>query len=299
MQQTLSLKTRTLNSVRKIFTRPGFETVLLRAVGGTEYGGFWSRFIPDPRLYEYCTFRKVTRNGINYELDVSCLMQWYVYWDLKEKQRERLYSLVSKDAIIFDVGTNVGETLLNFAKITGESGFVYGFEPDEQNFDNAKKNMSLNVFDNIHLFKIGISDRKESVKLFRVDSHNLGMNRILNDDEASGFEDFTVIETDTLDNLVADNKIERVDLIKIDIEGYEMRALRGAIATLERFKPQLFIEVGYTRLIKNDTSPTEMIVLLKDLGYATYHAETDEKIDTDYDFSPLGDGGIDVYAIAG
>jgi hypothetical protein len=77
-----------------------------------------------------------------------------------------------------------------------------------------------------------------------------------------------------------------------------MHALRGARTVLEKHKPKLFIEVGYTRLINNGTSPNEMIAYLKGLGYSVYHADTDEVIDVEYDFSPLGDGGIDVYALA-
>jgi len=225
-------------------------------------------------------------------------MQWYVYWNLKERQRDRLYSLVNRGDIIFDVGTNIGETLLNFARIAGEDGFVFGFEPDLDNFLNAQKNVALNRFSNIHIFNLGGSDTRKQERLFRVDSHNLGMNRILPEEEASEFDDFAMIETGTLDRIVSDNKIERIDLIKIDIEGYEVHAVRGALETLKRDKPKLFIEVGYTRLIKNGTSPTELIRLLTDLDYRLYHSETDEEIDVDFDFAPLGEGGIDIYAVA-
>jgi hypothetical protein len=94
------------------------------------------------------------------------------------------------------------------------------------------------------------------------------------------------------------NNIEKVNLIKIDIEGYEMHALRGARQLLEKFKPKLFIEVGYARLLNLGTSPAELISYLKELGYKVFHAETEEEITAGYDFSPLGEGGIDVYALA-
>ena len=124
------------------------------------------------------------------------------------------------------------------------------------------------------------------------------MNRILNAAEAERFDDFTFIETDTLDNVVSENSIQKIDVIKIDIEGYEMHALRGARLLLETFKPKLFIEVGYTRLLNLGTSPTELIRYLQKFGYSIFHAETDQEITVEYDFSPLGDGGIDVYALA-
>lgn len=296
MSNSLTFKTKTLNLFRKTFTYSPFEKVLLSLVRGKDHQSLWSKFIPNPILYKENSKRRVERNNINYELDLSCLMQWYVYWDLHETQRDNLYGLVSKDNIVFDVGTNVGETFLNFAKLTGEEGFVYGFEPDEKNYKNVQKNISLNDFANIHVFNLGVSDKKETLKLYQVDEHNLGMNRVLQEGEASEDLDFTVMQTTTLDDIVKENNIPTIDLIKIDIEGYEMHALRGAKKILEEFKPPLFIEVGYTRLIKNGTSPNEMFKFLEGFGYTIYHGETLEKLSSDADYSYFGDGGIDVLA---
>jgi hypothetical protein len=89
-----------------------------------------------------------------------------------------------------------------------------------------------------------------------------------------------------------------MDVMKIDIEGYEMHALKGSVNSLRRFKPALFIEVGYTRLINNKTTPNELVKFLEDLGYKVFHSETEKRITPDYDFSYLGDGGIDVFALA-
>lgn len=286
-----------LFKLRKIFTFLPFEKLLLLFVKGAEFQGNASKVIPPPDLYRSGTIRRATRDGVNFELDNSCLMQWFVYWGLKDKTRDSLYSLVKPGDKILDVGTNIGETLLNFARLTGPSGFVYGFEPDERNHKNVLRNIEMNDFENLHVFNLGVSDSKQTVKLFRVDPNNLGMNRILSEEEAERFDDFTTIEVDTIDNVIAGNNIEKIDLIKIDIEGYEMHALRGARHLLETQRPKLFIEVGYTRMLKNGTSPSEMITYLHSFGYEVRHSETDELIDDKYDFSPLGDGGIDVYAI--
>lgn len=291
-----AIKTKILNSLRKIFTVKPFEKILFFFVRGTKYLGFWSKFIPGPFLYKFNSIRKVNRKGINYSLDMSCLMQWYVYWDFKAKDRDKLYSLMKKGQVIFDVGTNIGETLLNFARLTGEQGYVYGFEPDQENYNNARKNISLNNFTNIHVFQQAVSDKKETVKLYCIEPHNRGMNRIL-EPEHEKHGQFTILETTTLDSIVLQNNIKRVDVMKIDIEGYEMHAIRGAMEMLKRFKPVLFIEVGYTRLINNKTSPNQLMKILEDLGYNIFHSETEQKITRNYDFSYLGDGGIDVYAL--
>lgn len=287
-----------LLKLRKIFTFLPLEKLLLLFVKGSSFQGNVSKIIPPPDLYRSGTIRRATRDGINFELDNSCLMQWFVYWGLKDKTRDSLYSLVKPDDTVLDVGTNIGETLLNFARMTGKKGFVYGFEPDERNYKNVSRNIELNDFDNLHVFNLGVSDSRQTLKLFRVDPNNRGMNRILSETEAAQFDDFTTIDVDTLDNVIADNGIVKIDVVKIDIEGYEMHALRGAKELLTTHKPKLFIEVGYTRLLKNDASPNELVAYLHGFGYVVRHSETDELISEAYDFSPLGDGGIDVYAIA-
>lgn len=286
----------TLLRTRKIFTFSPLEKMLLFFVKGSKFQGPLFKIIPPPDLYRTGSIRRTETDGINFELDNSCLMQWYVYWGLRDKTRDSLYSMVKPGDVILDVGTNVGETLLNFARLTGPKGRVYGFEPDQRNFANVQKNIELNDFDNVRVFNLGVSDEKSTLKLFRVDPHNRGMNRILSEAEAEEFNDFTTIEVDTLDATLAANGINKVDLVKIDIEGYEMHALRGGATLLKTQKPKLFIEVGYTRLIKNGTSPNEMVAFLHEFGYIVRHSETDEMIAADYDFSPLGDGGIDVYA---
>lgn len=287
-----------LLKLRKIFTFLPLEKLLLLFVKGSSFQGNVSKIIPPPDLYRSGTIRRATRDGINFELDNSCLMQWFVYWGLKDKTRDSLYSLVKPDDTVLDVGTNIGETLLNFARMTGKKGFVYGFEPDERNYKNVSRNIELNDFDNLHVFNLGVSDSRQTLKLFRVDPNNRGMNRILSETEAAQFDDFTTIDVDTLDNVIADNGIVKIDVVKIDIEGYEMHALRGAKELLTTHKPKLFIEVGYTRLLKNDASPNELVAYLHGFGYVVRHSETDELIGETHDFSPLGDGGIDVYAIA-
>jgi FkbM family methyltransferase len=286
-----------LLALRKLFTYAPFENVLMLFLGGSEYGSTAAKLIPPPEMYDVGSKKLATRSEIKYELDRSCLMQWYVYWAFREASREKLYSLLNKGDIVLDVGTNIGETLLNFAKLVGPDGSVYGFEPDAVNHANVERNIELNEFKNARVFDFGISDKNETARLYRVDEHNLGMNRILSEAEAAGLTDFTTIETRTLDDVVTANNIDRVDVVKIDIEGYEMHALRGARQMLTSMKPKLFIEVGYTRLLKNGTSPNEMIAFLIELGYTVRHAETDEVIDAAYDFTPLGDGSIDVYAL--
>ncbi|MEQ1646503.1 MAG: FkbM family methyltransferase, partial [Pyrinomonadaceae bacterium] len=157
-----------LLKMRKIFTFSPFEKVLLLFVKGSTFQGFLSKLIPPPDLYTSGSMRQATTDGIKFELDNSCLMQWYVYWGLRDKTRDSLYSLIKPGDVVLDVGTNVGETLLNFARLVGPLGFAYGFEPDERNFRSVSRNIELNEFKNLRVFNLGVSDSKQTLKLFRV-----------------------------------------------------------------------------------------------------------------------------------
>jgi Met-10+ like-protein len=147
----------TLLRTRKIFTFSPLEKVLLFFVKGSKFQGPLVKLIPPPDLYQTGAIRHTQTDGINFELDNSCLMQWYVYWGLRDKTRDSLYSMVKPGDVILDVGTNVGETLLNFARLTGPDGRVYGFEPDQRNFGNVQKNIELNDFENVQVFNLGVS----------------------------------------------------------------------------------------------------------------------------------------------
>ncbi len=297
-RRSLSAKTRVFDFFRSVFKIGFLERLLLAVVRGAPYGSTLTKLIPNPHQYAPRTFRRVERDGIKWELDISCMMQWPMYWGLTEDARKRLYSLVHRGNTVFDVGANIGETTLHFARLIGPEGQVFSFEPDPYNHERARSNISLNDFSNITLLQVGMAEEEKEVRLFTVDQHNLGMNRILPEESSSGF-DSALIRCRTLDSVVQDEDVSHVSLIKMDIEGYEMNALRGARGTLERFRPALFIEVGDSKLRENGSSAAELIRFLLEMGYRVFLAPNDEEIDDTFAF-PTDEGVyIDVFAQMG
>ena len=71
----------------------------------------------------------------------------------------------------------------------------------------------------------------------------------------------------TVDSVVTDQELERVDLIKIDVEGHELRVLSGAVATLERFRPCILIEVFEETLRAQGASAEAVVNFLEEHGY--------------------------------
>ncbi|MBL0097746.1 MAG: hypothetical protein IPP46_15550 [Bacteroidetes bacterium] len=71
----------------------------------------------------------MVRHGVGYNLDISEYMEWVIYFDLNVEHRSELYPLIKPGFVIFDVGTNIGETLMSFANLVEKADSFFGFEP--------------------------------------------------------------------------------------------------------------------------------------------------------------------------
>jgi FkbM family methyltransferase len=247
-----------------------------------------------PRIFQYKknTFRKATRNGIHFNLDISQHIEYSIFFNaIDHPTRKKLYSFIKPQDTVLDIGTNIGEVLLNIAKIIGENGFVYGFEPDKETFQRLQKNISLNNFGQLEINNFGLSHKKADFGLYTFLEQNQGANRILeNMDSKPKF----IVQTVPLDNFVQEKKISKIDLIKIDVEGFEYFVLQGAVNTLEKFKPKLFVELIDEHLQPHNQTARELVNFLNELKYDCFHAETDEEISKIYD---LANCKFDIYAL--
>lgn len=276
-----SIKTKLLNGIRKLFTNPIIENILLKTTINKHYTSFFSKFIPSNYLYKKGSIRNVTRNNINLELDISEYVDHFLYYGLKENSFENLNSYIKKGDVIFDVGANNGHTSLVFSQQIGNDGKIYSFEPDNINYKRAEKNIQLNNVKNIQLLKYGIGSKSEKLKLFNIDESNLGMNRIMKDDSKYSYQEIDVI---SLDNFISSNNINKLNIIKIDVEGFEKEVLLGAENTIRQFKPIIYIEVNNNFLKEHQTSASEIYNFFKSISYTLYFAETNKVIKPDYDF---------------
>jgi FkbM family methyltransferase len=182
--------------------------------------------------------------------------------------------------LILDIGTNSGSTILKFASLTKNS--VYGFEPDDFNFKICQENISLNHFNNINVENIGLGNIAGTYKLSVDTDSNRGGNRIsFNND----LQTYTTINVETLDAWVESKDLQNIDLIKIDVEGFEMKVLEGGKNTISKFMPKLFIELDDNNLRNVGNSAKELIDFLEDLDYDIIIAETGQRIERNYNFT--------------
>ncbi len=135
---------------------------------------------------------------------------------------------------VLDCGACYGDTALYFASKT-KGGHVYSFEFVSENIDIFNKNVELNQHykDKIHLYNNAVSDKTGEKISFTSDGP---ATNFINNSEKSN-----ITTTITIDDFVKQNNIERINFIKMDIEGSEELALKGAINTIRTFKPKLAI----------------------------------------------------------
>lgn len=168
----------------------------------------------------------------NYPVDSisQCIVGLKDYWD---KSALLLINKYLKDnAIILDVGANVGSHTVYWA-LERNAKKIYSFEPLEQTFEILSTNIELNnLKEKVQLFPIGLSNEecKAKVKIFW--ERNVGGTTFMKSED--GGYDFR-----PLDNIEIP---EKIDLIKIDVEGHEVEMLEGAVQTIIKNKPILVIE---------------------------------------------------------
>jgi len=276
------LKRKLLDFIRQIWKIKPLETLLLKVTINQPFGSFASKLPPNNYQYKKGTFRIVKRNSVSYKLDLSDLIEWYIYFGFKEKSRINLLNQIHYGDIVFDIGANIGNVSFEAAKRCGVAGKVFAFEPDINNFTRLISNIELNQFKNIYPLNLGFGDKIASAKLYQVNENNSGMNRILDDN----FNDnnFQEIKIRPLNVFVKENNINKLNIIKIDVEGFEMNVLIGAKQILLNYKPKLFIEIDENNLKINHSSPLEIINLLFSFGYTIYHGESMKKITSTYNF---------------
>jgi FkbM family methyltransferase len=169
---------------------------------------------------------------------------------------------------VFDVGANIGQYALLSASRVGQAGRVHAFEPTPETCAELRRNIKLNGFGNVTVNEAAVSDSVGEASIFYREADNPGGNTIF---DASFGCPSAQISTLTLDSYVLERGISKVDLIKMDIEGAEVVAFKGARQLLSaKNAPLLVLEVNPLALSFSGSSQQEMLGLLEQCGYHYY-----------------------------
>lgn len=249
-----------------------------------------SKLTPNPYQYPANTLRKFEREGIVLQADISDYIGHYLYFGFIDQSQEALFELCRKNDYVLDIGTNIGYSLLRMASLAPR-GKVVGFEPDPINYKSCLTNLALNGNpDNVQVFNMGLGESVMEAEIEVRTPGNRGANRIATSSTAAA-----KVAISRLDIIFTDIKWHQLNLIKIDVEGYELKVLRGGEATLRRYYPDLFIEVNDPNLVHQGDSAKSLILFLFSIGYTNIqNAITKQPIFAD---TELANQHLDIIAI--
>jgi FkbM family methyltransferase len=169
-----------------------------------------------------------------------------------------------KGDIIIDAGAFIGLFTLYAAKLAGDSGKVYAFEPDRANYQELIRNIELNSLSNVVAMNTGLWSSRQDLTFFSNGVYSSFLEGQTSSNNASK------CGVTTIDDFLNGISASKVDFIKMDIEGAELDAIRGAEKTLKRYPINLAIASYHTV-----NSEQSYIKLEKMLGEFGYNAGTD------------------------
>jgi FkbM family methyltransferase len=149
--------------------------------------------------------------------------------------------LASESQLIIDVGANIGLYTAVGAKNMEEQGKVISFEPIPANLELLRNNIKFNKQTknvNVAEYALGEDDRTLEIYI----SSKSGGNHSVGGAGSSGYDDVLKVEQTSLDGYMAKQTNKKIDLIKIDVEGYDGYVLKGALKTIAKSHPALMIE---------------------------------------------------------
>ena len=170
--------------------------------------------------------------------------------------------------VFVDIGANVGAYSLIASKFVGRTGKVIAFEPASKCFLRLSKNISMNGLTNIIPERKVVLDKNTQIELFISNKNNMGMSSIYHHSKESGISE--KVEAVSLDEYVEKKSIAHISLIKIDIEGSEMFALRGMRKIIEKFRPRILIELKEETLADSGYRVKDIEQYLFNSGYEKY-----------------------------
>jgi len=166
-----------------------------------------------------------------------------------------------------DIGGNIGYYVLLESTMIGEKGNVIVLEPSPENFEYLQKNIKLQERSNISAYNFAAGDTEGHLNfLIYENASNSGM--IIPDGEKPRWPgEIIKVPVKRIDSFLNELKVEKLDLVRMDVEGYEYHIFQGMQETLKRFMPLIQIEVHKSIMGNEDTK--KLLLGLQNLNYET------------------------------
>ena len=160
-----------------------------------------------------------------YPLEIEVFITFYIF-GLKQYNIKNIFE-VKNDAVVFDIGAFKGDTAYFFSKKCSNKARIYAFEPDDYAFQILEKIKDKYKLNNVIASNILFSNSETEINFLSMDLNRPAVK----------------IKSTTIDKFVEENNIEKIDYIKMDVEGAEKNILEDSIKTIKKFKPSLAIAI--------------------------------------------------------
>ncbi len=191
----------------------------------------------------------------------------------EQTEHEALADIIKPDMVFVDIGANVGSYSLYVAQKSANSAMIIALEPHPHTFQKLGYNLAANRIDNATTLQLASGPRREKMQLWSDGGSNIGHTSVLKQG-TSNPKIFVEVNVVPLAEIIADTGIDHIDLLKIDIEGFEDQVLSPYFdCTGKDLWPKyVLIETAHRKLWKND-----VVGRMKDEGYETVF-QTDENV---------------------
>ncbi len=212
-------------------------------------------------------------------------MNKYFIWDSDEFKKDlqnsahntgevNLLGSIAKPGMqVMEIGANIGITATAIAKVIGDGGHLYAFEPVREYYAVLISNLYRNGITNVSAYNLAASNHTGRITFYKREGGSSGVV------PAKGGEKLWV-EAITISEFFIVEEIKRIDFLNIDCEGSELLVLQGTQNVLEKHAPQILCEIHHEFLKELGQSEDEIIRYLCDLGYRVRLLQI-ERIDAD------------------
>jgi FkbM family methyltransferase len=225
----------------------------------------------------------VSRDSVTYDLDLSEGIDFAIYLgNLYERQtRSALSKLVSPASLVLDIGANIGAHTLHLAQLVGPMGRVLAFEPTDFAFRKLRRNLDLNR---------SLASRVEVFHCFLTANDGVSVPNVIYSSWPLDVEDGLhakhlgremktgIAQARSLDSILAEHADRKVQLVKLDVDGFECDVLRGASSLLRDTRPIFVMELAPYVLEERGASLDQLVSYFIPNGYVFYDERTHKRL---------------------
>ncbi len=203
-----------------------------------------------------------------YLASTNLSVQLWLYPQRRVEEETALAGLVQPGDHVIDIGANIGNITLALAKRVGPKGRVYAFEPHPRTFRILQANAKLNGASNVQLYNYAAAENEQALAIESRSSDD--MNSIV----LAG--DGTEVFARRIDSLIPPG--DKIRLLKIDVEGYELFALQGCAGVLPRVD-MVWFECSEVQCLKYGYAPADLLHFIRQAGFEVWDPAAHRRIE--------------------